>query len=102
MRSVLYPVNLNYNATYKGVVIIMTVRDAVRQRILNLCEIHHITLNRLALDSSLTQSTLSSIINTGSNNPTLSTIARVCAGLKISVREFFNDEVFDHTEEEII
>ena len=73
----------------------MNVRDAVKQRILDLCEANNITINKLALESGLTQSTLNSIINTGSNNPTLTTIA------KITVREFFDDALFENIEQEI-
>ena len=80
----------------------MTVRDAVKQRILDLCEIHNMTINKMALECGLTQSTLSSIINTGSQNPTLSTIAKICVGLKISVRDFFNDDLFDNIDQDII
>lgn len=80
----------------------MNVRDAVKQRILNLCESNNMTINKLALECGLTQSTLNSIVNTGSKNPTLATVAKVCAGLNISVREFFDDELFESTEQEIM
>ena len=76
----------------------MNVRDAVKQRILDLCEANNITINKLALESGLTQSTLNSIINTGSNNPTLT---KICVGLKITVREFFDDALFENIEQEI-
>ena len=79
----------------------MNVRDAVKQRILDLCEANNITINKLALESGLTQSTLNSIINTGRNNPTLTTIAKICVGLKITVREFFDDALFENIEQEI-
>ena len=79
----------------------MNVRDAVKQRILDLCEANNITINKLALESGLTQSTLNSIINTGSNNPTLTTIAKICVRLKITVREFFDDALFENIEQEI-
>lgn len=79
----------------------MTIRDAIRQRILDLCEVNHMTINKLALESGLTQSTLNSIINSGSNNPTLATVAKVCIGLKITVREFFDDALFENIEQEI-
>ena len=75
----------------------MNVRDAVKQRILDLCEANNITINKLALESGLTQSTF----NTGSNNPTLTTIAKICVGLKITVREFFDDALFENIEQEI-
>lgn len=79
----------------------MNIRDAARQRILDLCETHPITINKLALEAGLTQSTLNSIINTGSNNPTLATVAKVCIGLKITVREFFDDDLFENIDQEI-
>lgn len=80
----------------------MNIRDAVRQRILDLCEANQITINKLALEAGLTQSTLNSIINAGSNNPTLSTVSKICAGLEITVREFFNDSLFEDIELEIM
>lgn len=80
----------------------MNVRDAVKQRIIGLCEQNNITINKLALECGLTQSTLNSIVNTGSKNPTLATVAKVCAGLKISVREFFDNDLFDDTEQDIV
>lgn len=77
----------------------MNIRNAVRQRILDLCESNNITVNGLALEAGLTQSTLNSIINTGSNNPTIVTIAKICDGLHISVRDFFNDGLFEDVEQ---
>ena len=79
----------------------MNIRDAVRKRILDLCEINHITINKLALEAGLTQSTLNSIINTGSNNPTLVTISKICSGLKITVRDFFDDDLFESIEQDV-
>ena len=79
----------------------MTARNAVRQRILNLCETHNMTVNKLGTECGVTQSTLNNIINTGSNNPTISTIAKICDGLNISIREFFDDTLFEDLEQEI-
>lgn len=79
----------------------MNVRDAVKQRILDLCTINDMTINKLALECGLTQSTLNSIINTGSQNPTIITISKICAGLKITIREFFDDDLFDQIEQDI-
>jgi len=79
----------------------MTARNAVRQRIIDLCDSRNITINRLGTICGVTQSSLNNIINTGSNNPTLSTIAKICDGLEITIREFFNNDVFDKIEQEI-
>lgn len=73
----------------------------MRQRILDLCETNNMTINGLALEAGLTQSTLNSIINTGSKNPTLATVSKICTGLEISVREFFDDDLFENIEQEI-
>ena len=74
--------------------IITTIKNAVRQRIIDLCNDHNITVNKLGIICGITQSTLNNIINTGSNNPTISTIAKICDGLEINIRDFFNDELF--------
>ena len=79
----------------------MTARNAVRQRIINLCDINNITVNKLSTICGITQSSLNNIVNTGSNNPTISTIAKICDGLNISIREFFDDEIFENIEQEV-
>ena len=80
----------------------MTARNAVRQRIINLCATRNITINKLCTISGITQSTLNNIMNTGSNNPTISTIAKICDGLEIDIRDFFDDNLFVNTEQEVI
>jgi len=51
--------------------------------------------------SGITQSTLNNTTNTSNNNLTISTIAKICGGLEISVREFFSDPVFEENEQEV-
>ena len=79
----------------------MTARNAVRQRILDLCKLHNISVNKLSIICGVTQSTFNNIINKGSDNPTISTIAKICDGLDITIREFFNDALFEDLEQEI-
>ena len=79
----------------------MRASEAVRARIKMLCTINNISLNKLATMSGITQSTLDGINNYKSKNPTISTVAKVCDGLNISLREFFNDDIFDDIEQEI-
>ena len=45
--------------------------------------------------------TLYSVLNEKSQNPGIVTIKKLCDGLEISLREFFNDEIFDDIEQEI-
>ena len=71
---------------------------AVRSRILELCRQRHITINRLATLSGVTQSTLNNIVS-GRNNS--ATIKKLCDGLDITLRDFFNVPAFDDLEQEI-
>lgn len=74
---------------------------AVRQRILELCAQRKITVNRLATLSGITQSTLNNIVSGRNNSATVSTIKKLCDGLDITLREFFNTPAFDDLEQEI-
>lgn len=76
-------------------------KEAVRTRILDLCAQRQITVNRLATLSGVTQSTLNNIISGRNNSATISTIKKLCDGLDISLREFFNVPAFDDLEQEI-
>ena len=76
-------------------------KTAVRARILDLCAQRQITVNRLATISGVTQSTLNNIISGRNNSVTVSTIKKLCDGLDISLREFFDIPAFDDLEQEI-
>lgn len=79
----------------------MTIGDAVKQRILNLCCEHDITVNKLATISGITQSTLNNITSGRNNSATISTIKKICDGLNITIQDFFNCELFNDLEQEI-
>ena len=79
----------------------MMIGIAVQKRILELCEEKGITVNKLANMSGVTQSTLNNIISGRNNSTTISTIKKICDGLDIEIKEFFDSEVFDDLEQEI-
>ncbi len=79
----------------------MNIGDAVRIRIMELCDAHDITVNKLATLSGVTQSTLSNITGGRNNSTTISTIKKLCDGLEISVIEFFSSPLFENLEQEI-
>ena len=79
----------------------MNIGEAVKLRILELCESNSITINKLATISGLTQSTLNNIVSGRNNSATISTIKKVCDGLGISIQEFFASSIFDNLEQEI-
>ena len=79
----------------------MTIGMAVRQRILELCQEHHITVNKLATISGITQSTLNNIVSGRNNSATVATVKKICDGLNITIQEFFGAECFYDLEQEI-
>ena len=76
----------------------MRVNEAVKLRILDLCQQNNITLNKLSTICGITQSTLNNIISGRNATTTVSTIQKICDGLEISVQEFFNDPLFENLE----
>lgn len=79
----------------------MDMREAVANRILNLCDERGITVNKLSRMSAVPPTTLKSIIYGVSKNPGIVTIKMLCDGLDISITEFFDTDVFRNLEQEI-
>lgn len=79
----------------------MTIGNAVRKRILELCNERKITINKLATISGVTQSTLNNIVNLRNNSTTISTIKKLCDGLDITIQQFFESPLFINLEQEI-
>ena len=79
----------------------MRIGEACKIRILDLCRERNITENKLAIISGVTQSTLNNIVSGRNNSTTISTIKKLCDGLEISLREFFDSPIFDDIEQEI-
>ena len=79
----------------------MTTKEAVAQRIIDLCAERNIAVNALANISGVSPSTVYSMLNAKSKNSGVVSIKKLCDGLEISVREFFDCPLFDETEQEI-
>ena len=79
----------------------MDTSTAVRQRILDLCALRGITVNRLATLSGVTQSTVNNIVSGRNHSATVATVKKLCDGLDLTLRDFFDAPVFDSLEQEI-
>lgn len=77
----------------------MNAKEAVARRIQALCCQRNIAVNALANLCGVSPSTIYSMLNSKSKNPGVVTIQKICDGLEISVREFFDDEVFENLEQ---
>lgn len=73
----------------------MTIADAISKRVINLCKHRNISINKLATQSYLTQSTVQSLINGDSQNPKMMTLVHICNGLGITLSQFFDDDLFN-------
>ncbi len=79
----------------------MNAKMAVARRIQALCLERGLTVNALANLSGVPPSTIYSMLNTKSKNPGVVSIQKICDGLGISVRAFFDDSLFEGLEQEI-
>ena len=79
----------------------MTVGEAVRQRIIQLCQERDISINKLSSISGVTQSTVNNIVSGRNNSATVSTIKKLCDGFGITIQEFFESDLFSDLEQEV-
>ncbi len=79
----------------------MNIKKAVEMRIIELCNKNNMAVNSLANISGVSPSTIYSMLNEKSQNPGVVSIKKLCDGLEISIREFFDCDLFDDLEQEI-
>ncbi|MEY8339173.1 helix-turn-helix transcriptional regulator [Lachnospiraceae bacterium 62-35] len=78
----------------------MNVREATCRRIRELCTQKDITEYTLIYRSGIPPSTFKSIMNGQSKNPGITNIRRIADGLDISIREFYDSDMFDDLDQE--
>lgn len=79
----------------------MQTIDAVKTRILRLCDERNMSINKLATVCALPPSSIKNILYGKNCNPKLLTIKMICDGLDITLAEFFSTPEFDSLEQEI-
>ena len=68
--------------------VILTFSEHLREKILALCKERKITVNRLAVLSDLTQSTVDSIMRGKSKSPEITTLRKLAYGFNMDWIEF--------------
>ena len=86
---------------FRNEVISTNIGEAVKERILELCQQRNLSINKLSSISSVTQSTVNNIISGRNRSTTISTIKKLCDGLDITIEEFFHSELFHNLEQEL-
>ncbi len=79
----------------------MTIAEATRARIEELCNEKGMNFCQLATVSGIPYTTVKSIIYQQSKNPGIITIKKICDGLDITITEFFDTETFKNLEQEL-
>lgn len=79
----------------------MNVKDALVQRIGQLCRERKMTVNHLANLAGVTPSTAYSLMDPDRRDVSLLTVKKLCDGLEMTLGEFFSTAVFDSLEQEI-
>ena len=79
----------------------MTTKEAVAKRIIELCQERNIATNALANLAGVSPSTIYSMLNEKSQNPGVVSLKKLCDGLDITLRTFFDTPLFDDIEQEI-
>ena len=78
----------------------MQVREATIIRIRELLKRERLILYALAYKRGMPTSTLKCIINGRSKNPGIVNIQKIAEGFNMSIREFYDSELFDNLDQE--
>ncbi len=68
----------------------MTYSDAIIKRLTDICSERHISTNKLATLSGITQSTMRDLMTGVTKNPKLKTLHKIAVGLNITVSELLD------------
>lgn len=79
----------------------MNEREKIAKRIVNLCKEKGMSYYKLSYCSAVPMTTLMHIINCRTQNPGVLTLSKICSGLNISIKDFFDTEEFEGVEYEM-
>lgn len=79
----------------------MQLENAIKERINYYCKKENISsLYELSKKSGIPKSTINGLLSTNIHNlPSLPTLLHICEGLNISLKDFFNDDIFIDVED---
>lgn len=77
----------------------MTLLEATRERINQLCKEKKMNINKLAIASGINPSTIRSIFKVITKAPSSDTIYYICLGFGISLKDFYDSKLFDELDD---
>lgn len=78
----------------------MNINEATITRIRTLSKAQRLSMYELAYKTGMPPSTVKSIMNGKSKNPGIVNIKKMAEGLGLSIREFYDDDIFDNLEQD--
>lgn len=78
----------------------MTLLDATRKRIDELCKTNNMNVNQLAIASGINPSTIRSIFKVITKSPSSETIYYICIGFGISLKDFYDSPLFEELDDD--
>lgn len=79
----------------------MRMKEAIVRRFQQLCRERNIKYNELATSSGVTPSTVYSMMDERRKDVSVITVKKLCDGLDITIRDFYDDTMFENLEQEI-
>lgn len=76
----------------------MYLSEAIRKRIENLIKENKTNGNNLALNSGIDRSTINRFLRKQNKSIKIETITLICQSLNITLKDFFDDRLFDDVE----
>lgn len=78
----------------------MNINEATITRIRTLSKAQRLSMYELAYKTGMPPSTVKSIMNGKSKNPGIVNIKMMAEGLGLTIREFYDDDIFDNLEQD--
>lgn len=76
----------------------MKLKDSIAKRVRELCDKNKLTVHGLSLKTGVANSTLSDIVKANNDSVQIKFIYGICAGLNMSLEEFFSSPYFNKNE----
>ena len=78
----------------------MTLLEATRKRIDELCKLNNMNINQLVIASGINPSTIRSIFKVIKKAPSSDTIYYICIGFGISIKDFYDSKLFEYLDDD--
>ena len=78
----------------------MHLSEAIKLRIIELCNINKLNVNSLSNKAGLNPSTVRSILKSRCKTPNTQTIFFICLALNMDLKDFFNSKLFSNLQDD--